>query len=237
MCPHSALPGTQELKHMKQLILLPLLSVIGVMAVFLVVAAASRTRVEVARKKTLKFLQDWADVAPEALRGVITSLLGFTGGFALVVALTFGLDRLSDATMPFWSHGFGYFRKPLVTWSAAHNAEWKKFRKKLENEWKAEHPTMGWDDYKDVNKWQVRAARTLFYYSLLLLLAGIIDTTSKRFRRRGVTVMVIAVVAGFTCLLVWTHRKDQYIGEVLQTNATLEHPAPLPKSLPEDFHF
>ncbi len=214
-------------------ILFPILTVIGIMPVFFLVAAVMRRSLKRAKEITLKFLEDWANQAPVSLRGAISSILGFAGGFALLVALTFGFNRIGDATMPFISKQVGHFNNRVVAWSVEHRYDWENFRNVYRFKWEKENPEKKWKDHKieDLEKWQVKIARILFYYSLLLVVAGGFYIFSRRFRKRGLVLLVVGIIATSACLLCWVDRKEHYINEVLRLNQQLELPVPIPESL------
>src|SRR5690349_3324725 len=129
-------------------ILFTLLSVVGVMSVFLLVAAVRGISLKTARRQTLAFLEDWAGIAPAAIQGTITTILGFAGGFVLVVALTYAFNQLGDATMPGISSAVGHFGKPLLTWSVKHQEDWRSFRDTIRNQWEKENPDESWGKLK-----------------------------------------------------------------------------------------
>jgi len=214
-------------------ILFPILTVIGIMPVFFLVAAVMRRSLKRAKEITLKFLDDWANQAPLSLRGVISSILGFAGGFALLVALTFGFNRIGDATMPFISKQVGHFNYSLVAWSVEHRSDWEDFRNSYKVEWKKENREKKWKDHKiaDMEKWQVKIARILFYYSLLLVVAGGFDIFSKRYRKRGLVLLVVGIIATSAFLLYWVERKEHYINDVITSNKQLKLPVQEPESL------
>jgi hypothetical protein len=216
-------------------ILFPILTVIGIMPVFFLVAAVMRRSLKRAKEITLKFLEDWANQAPVGLRGAISSILGFAGGFALLVALTFAFNRIGDATMPFISKQVRHFNYSLVASSVEHPKDWKNFRNEYRVEWEKENPGKKWKDHKieDLEKWHVKIARILFYYSLLLVAAGGFDIFSRRYRKRGLVLLVVGIIATSACLLCWADRKESYIDEILTLNQKLEKPVPRPKSLSE----
>ena len=214
-------------------ILFPILTVIGIMPVFFLVAAVMRRSLKRAKEITLKFLEDWANQAPVSLQGAISSILGFAGGFALLVALTFGFNRIGDATMPFISKQVGHFNSRQVAWSIEHRDNWENIRDAYRLRWEKENPGKKWKDHKieDLEKWQVKIARILFYYSLLLVMAGGFDIFSRRYRKRGLVLLVVGIIATSACLLYWVDRKEHYINEVLRSNQHLELPVKIPDSL------
>ena len=231
---------------MSSLTLFSLLSVIGAMPLALLVAATQRIKLREAIKKISKFLETWAGMAPKAIHAYISTAIGFSGGFIFLVALTYILNSLGNATMPHYSRAAHHFGRPLTMWSVEHEPDWKKFKNAFQNRWQKEHPQQKWDDLKTetLSKWQVRAARVLFYYSLLLLLAGVVDLgfvliarllkfTWKRFFKRGISVTLIGLAASFVCLLIWVDRKQYYINEVVRVNDALESPVRSSPSPPQ----
>lgn len=217
-------------------ILFPILAVIGAIPLFFLVAAISRSNLDNARAVTLKFLEDWANIAPETIRGAVSKALGFATGFALIVALAYGFDRLGNDTMLYVSKGVGHLNNQLVAWSIDRATDWKQFTDDYQSEWETEHHGESWEDQKTekMGKWQVRLGRTLFYFSILLILAGLIDIFSKKFRKRGLVLLIIGVVATTACLNYWVHRKEHYIRVVLSQNHQLARPVSEPQSL-KDF--
>lgn len=215
------------------IILYPILAVIGAVPLFFLVAAISRSTLDRAKKVTLRFLDDWANVAPAALRGAVSSILGFATGFALLVALAYGFDRLGNDNMKYVSRGVGHLNNKLVAWSVNSEREWKKFRDAYQSEWEKEHLGESWDVQKTetMGKWKVRVARTLFCFSLLLTLAGLLDLFSKKFRKRGLGLLMIGILATAACLNFWVNSRERYIREVIRQNDLLIHQVPKPASL------
>jgi uncharacterized membrane protein len=70
--------------------------------------------------------------------------------------------------------------------------------------------------------------RTLFWFSLLLLLASIIDLSSREFRKRGFAILATALFFGFLTLTHYADRENHYMHEVQSANQLLVHPVDWP---------
>jgi hypothetical protein len=204
------------------------LGLIGALPVFFLVASARCQSLRTARQSTMKFLEDWAGLAPEALKEWTRRAIGSSVGFAFLVALAFTFNYLGDHSMPAITRGFGYFGSQQVAWSEEHRPEWEKFKEDLRTRWVLTHPEedlsqpAAYEKFKnDRGKESVRAPRTLVVFSLLLIPAGLLDLRSKRFRRRGLTLVVVGCLSFFLFSLVWVNRKAHYVREVIVANESL----------------
>ena len=210
---------------MSKVVFYSIIAVIGAMPLFFLVAAAMRISVKRAKKISLQFLEDWAQVAPEAIQGAVSSILGFATGFALLVALTFGFDKVGDEIMPHISGVFGYGGSQIVAWSVNSRSDWQRMRDDYRERWEAQNQGRTWEEHKnELEKRQVRGARTLFFFALLLIIAGGLDIFSARLRKRGLALLLIGVVATSACLIWWVGRKEHYIGEVVRLSVRLNPP-------------
>ena len=214
-------------------VLFPILAVVGAVPLFFLVASAMRMSLQQARETTLEFLNNWAKITPLATRRIISSILGYSTGFALLVALAYGLNGIADNTMPFFSRLVGHFGNRIVIWSVEHEKDWKDFRGKFAEKWESEKVKENpdaketanemWEEFKtkELDKWQVRFTRTLFFFSLLLVIAGLIDALSRRYRKRGVALLIVGLVSTTLCLNYWVYRKAHYIDRIRFENRQL----------------
>lgn len=212
-----------------KIILFALVTVIGAMAVFLLVAAILGISIKEAQQVTMTFLADWGGIAPAKLHELVALTIGGSASFALLVGLALALDALADASIHYLSALFHHFGIKEVIWSERHSADWKAYRNQLRIQWGAANP----DDNiaKDPQKWAtfknqrgknaVRASRTLTYFSVLIILAGIIDLFSSTFFNRGVALFIIGIVALVGFCYVWADRKASYVNEIILANDSL----------------
>jgi hypothetical protein len=200
---------------------------------FFFVAAIRHKPFGDARQETETFLRDWAGIAPEALRGWITRAFGFASGFVLIVLLAYGFNELGDNTMPYVAAPVRHFGNDLTRWSFEHRTEWKRFRDQFRDEWQRENSGRNFKDFKTnvLDKWQVRAARTLFYFSVLLVTGAFFDLGSRAFRKRGLALLLLGLAASLITLDDWTGRKAHYVNELRVQNRALLRPVPEPQSL------
>ena len=82
-----------------KLFLFSLITVIGAMAVFVLVAAIFVESIADAQKQTMEFLLGWGGVAPDGLHKAVAISIGGSAGYALLVALALTLDALADASI------------------------------------------------------------------------------------------------------------------------------------------
>jgi hypothetical protein len=209
------------------------LGVIGAVPLFFLVAAIRRKPLGEARQETEVFLRDWAGIAPEALRGWITNVFGFASGFLLITLLAFGFNQLGDNTMPYVAASVGHFGNDLTRLSFEHHAEWSRFRDQFKGEWQKENPAKNFNDYRTsvLEKWQVRAARTLFYFAVLPLLGAFFDLGFRTYWKRGLALLILSLAASLLILSYWVGRKAHYVNELQVQNNALLHPVVEPRSL------
>jgi len=212
-----------------KLFLFSLVTVIGAMAVFVLVAAIFGVSIADAQKQTMEFLVGWGGVAPERLHKAIAISIGGSVGFALLVAFAVTLDALADASIHKLSQLFRHFGIKEVIWSEDFSSDWKTFRNTIRVRWGESNPDE--DIAKDNKKWEtfkdhrgknaVRASRTLAYFSSLVVVAGVIDLISLAQYQRGVALLVIGVIGVVTLCYVWADRKASYVNEIFLANESL----------------
>lgn len=204
------------------LFLFSAITVIGAMAVFVLVAAVFGESIAEAQKKTMEFLVSWGGVAPERLHKAIAITIGGSTGFALLFALALALDSLADASIHKVSRLFGHFGIPEVVWSERRGSDWKAFRNSVRVRWGEAFPDEDisrdkekWEAFKnDRGKHAVRASRTLTYFSAFVVVAGVVDLLSWERWGRGAALLVIGLVAMTALCYVWADRKASYVNEI-----------------------
>lgn len=217
------------------------LAVIGSLPVFLVVASLSRVDLANARSRTVHFLEEWGGVAPKGLADWVRLTFGSSVGFALLIVLAYSFNFAGDHSMPTISSAFKHFGVEYTEWSVDHFGDWKQFRNHVKLEWVELHPDenlendpAAWAAWKNNRgKRQVRAFRTLVWFSFLVCLAGLIDVFRKRYWRRGLVCIVFGLLAVVTFSLIWADRKAHYVEAVVVANSSLgDKAAKLPGSFP-----
>ena len=115
-----------------------LLAVPTSLAVFQIVAAVEQLSYIGAQQKTLEALDNVIRLFPQGLLKIIAKIVGISGGFALLVALTYGIDNLADFsfeyTKAFFSPGSTHLR--FVSWQERNLVDWWKFLGEFRNEWR-----------------------------------------------------------------------------------------------------
>jgi hypothetical protein len=204
------------------------LALIGALPVFFLVASARCQSLPTARRNTMRFLEDWAGIAPETLKEWIRTAIGSSVGFALLVALAFSFNYLGEESMPVIARAFGYFGSHRVAWSEEHRGDWEALADDLKTRWVTTHPKENLRDAaifekfkNDRGKEWVRAPRTLVIFSLLLISAGLLDLRSQRFRRRGLGLLCVGLLSFFLFSIVWVNRKGHYIREIIAASESL----------------
>ena len=216
-----------------------LLAVPTSLAVFQIVAAVEQLSYIGAQQKTIEALDNVIRLFPQGLLKIIAKIVGISGDFALLVALTYGIDNLADFsfeyTKAFFSPGSTHLR--FVSWQERNLVDWWKFLGEFRNEWTKETKERGLNETVkefesvELDKWQCRVSRTLALASIIFVLAGVIDLFSNEFRRRGLIVLLTGTMACFTFYGTWVERENHYILLLVYANRSLRTPVPIPDSL------
>jgi hypothetical protein len=160
-------------------------------------------------------------------------LLGFSGGFLIVVLFAWTCDQIGKALLPAASEwaGSGYC---LARFSEADAVE--TFEIAFRMNWTADGrgdivAGMGLSRFKwDHGRTGARWSRTLAIYGTVLLTGGIFDLFSRhKARRRGL--VFVGVVTSIAFASIWGRQESSYLRYMLQQNWTLSSPVTVP-SLP-----
>jgi hypothetical protein len=211
-----------------------LLAVVGSFALFSVVAAFRREPFLPAQKKTLAFFDSYLQGLPSwALNSL--RVVGGTTGFLLIVAIAYGFDSLGNAELERTKRFMAAHERGLdyLTWQVDNVQQWRSDLGRYRAEWSRENPKKDWEEHNsvDLKKWQCRWPRTLFWFSLLLILAGIVDSALPGFRKRGLAVLASGIVFTIITLVYYANRENHYIYEVLIDNQSLTNPVAMPQTL------
>lgn len=127
-------------------------------------------------------------------------------------------------------------------WIEENNQEWRNFRDGVQEKWLKARPEFndatgskrGKIFRKQKEKKEVRIARTLFVFSLLVPLAGIVDIAHAKHRKRGLALVIVGSLFALALCDIWAQKKNGFIEEVIKANRTLTAPEPVPKALSQD---
>jgi hypothetical protein len=211
-----------------------LLAVVGSFALFALVAALRREPFLTAQKKTLAFFDSYLQGLPSWALAAL-KVAGATTGFVLIVAITYGFDSLGNAELEHTKRFMAAHERRLnyLAWQVDNVQQWRSELGHYRAEWSRENPKKDWEEHNsvDLKKWQCRWPRTLFWFSLLLILAGIVDSALPGFRKRGLAVLASGIVFTIITLAYYADRENHYIYEVLIDNQSLTHPVAMPQIL------
>jgi hypothetical protein len=211
-----------------------LLAVVGSFALFSLVAALRREPFLKAQKKTLAFFDSYIQGLPSGALAALR-VAGVTTGFVLIVAITYGFDALGNAELERTKRFMAAHVRGLdyLAWQDDNVKLWRSDLGRYRAEWSREKPQKDWEEHNsvDLKKWQCRWPRTLFWFSLLLILAGIVDSALPGFRKRGLAILASGIVFTIITLVCYANRENHYIYEVLIHNQGLEHPVAMPQIL------
>ncbi|MFQ5605477.1 MAG: hypothetical protein ACE5HS_19585 [bacterium] len=210
-------------------ILYSILGVVGAMPLCLLVASLRGETLEKARKLTFSFIETWGGFAPKGLRGWITLSLGSTVGFALLWGLAQTLNTLGKDIVPYTSAAFHHFGKMNTAWSVENWHEWEAFLREIRRHYNCKHPEHDlmvnrqtfYIFKSSIGATAVRAMRTLFMFSVLLFFAGLFDLRNKKFRKRGMAALMVAIFAAAAFTFTWSARQESYVSEAFLVNNDL----------------
>lgn len=205
----------------------------------LLVAALLRVSVSSGVAQTIAFLKVYTDGLPDKVR---TWLVRACGGasFVFLLAAAYYSNYLGEALVPQAARAFGFFGEQRAAWAYYHHSQWGALRDGISAQWASEN-TAGGERPNGIKaaatlrtaagKRDVRLARSLFAYALLLPLAGLADLARRQYARRGVVLMVVGLCLSVSLCAIWAHRKNHYVDAVLLVNDGLQHPLAVPDGL------
>lgn len=214
-------------------------AIIGAMAVFILVASLFRQPIREATSITMQFLKDWAVIIPENARAMAVAIVGTSISFVFLLGLTVFFNKVGEQLAAPAASVFGYFGKDKVQWAEEQNQDWRNFRDAIIKKWGETRPKLQGKSISKIKerfretmeKDEVRIARTLFVFALLLPVAGLADIVQKTYRKRGIALAVIGLLVTLALCAIWTQTKNGYIETVISVNRTLMVPEPVPAAL------
>ena len=209
-----------------------LMALLVALPLFLLVAALLGRGLPEASTKTLQFLDDWAGIAPKAIRGYITKGLGFFGGFMFLMMLAYLLNSVALIAMPSLSSTVGHFGDPITSWQVENFPSWKNFEGSYKVQATREDENFDWWEKKaSLDRHAVRACRIGGMAAFLLIVAGGADLVRRKYRSRGWATMVTGAVLLVMFVAMWSYKTTAYIGKLRGANQLLQEPVAFPEEL------
>lgn len=215
------------------------LGLILVAPVAFFVGAVNDLRIADAFRKTKGFFDQLDEVVRYKFLPNSLKVTGLTATLFLFAIFAYYTDRLGDTVMPKLSPVVGHFGEERLKWSIEQEGDWGSLKFNYRVVTNIHGDRKKWEDKKtELGKGDVRLFRTLVFYFVLLAIAGVVDlSASGKFRRRGVSVLLIGILGTVLCIMVWAERKDKYIENLVADHADVytkvkKEPPHFPDSYP-----
>jgi hypothetical protein len=189
---------------------------VGFAAFVLLVSAVQVTKWSKALSIAKTGLSKFQSAIPSAATRWATALVGVPFILVLLGYAMYLLARMGDFTMPATSAAVGHFGNPIVAWQSDNPEEWNGILFRFREVSGIKGDQDQWEDFKrSVGLFDIRMYRALFWCSLLVVTAGVIDCCRRKFIGRGASAVVIGVVLMFGMQAAWINRTEQFIRNVI----------------------
>ncbi len=141
-----------------------------------------------------------------------TTLVGVPFILMLLGYAMYLLARMGDFTMPATSKAVAHFGNSFVGWQSDNPEDWNGILFRFREVSGIKGDQSKWEDFKrSVGRFDIRMYRALFWCSLLVVTAGVIDCCRRKFIGRGASAIVIGIVLLFGMQAAWINRTEQFI--------------------------
>ncbi len=203
------------------------MGIVGSIAIAAIAAALFETSFASAFAEIQQLLGHLSGLAEE---GAALKIVGIPVAMLVLSLTAYAFDYAGDMTLPAISSRFRDFGNPRARWSRSElNGDWRESKRIYRDVNDIGGDRRKWESAKArLGKTSVRVFRTTFYIVALTLIAGIIDIVAGgNYANRGISLVVISLIALPLCVALWAARHEKYVENLMESFD--------PNTLPESY--